>query len=169
MTITIRRAGPDDASPLLSYIQGIAAESNLYILSSVEDFNISVEQERRFLEEFTSADNSLFLLAQAEDAIVGVLSCQGGKRRKERHTVRLGISVHKDWRHRGVGRTLMERALEWAKQTAVVKRVELEVFVANAPAIHLYEKLGFQIEGRRRRAVCQDGQYFDILVMGLLL
>jgi putative acetyltransferase len=63
----------------------------------------------------------------------------------------------------------MARAVEWARNSGVVTRIELDVYVENARARHLYEKFGFEVEGRRRRAIFRDGQYHDDLIMGLLL
>jgi RimJ/RimL family protein N-acetyltransferase len=42
------------------------------------------------------------------------------------------------------------------------------VYPSNTPAIHLYEKFGFQLEGCRRKAKKLDGVHEDILIMGLL-
>ena len=44
-------------------------------------------------------------------------------------------------------------------------RVELEVFSDNPRAIHLYEKMGFALEGCRRMAVVKNGRYVDEYVM----
>ena len=47
--------------------------------------------------------------------------------------------------------------------------MELEVFAENGRAIHLYEACLFEVEGRKRRGVCKDGRYIDVLVMARLL
>jgi len=47
-------------------------------------------------------------------------------------------------------------------------RIELEVFADNARAVHVYEKVGFHMEGTRRRAIFKFGRYQDLHVMGLL-
>ena len=39
----------------------------------------------------------------------------------------------------------------------------------NDAAIHIYEKLGFEVEGRRRKAFKRDGEYIDSLTMALFL
>ena len=46
-----------------------------------------------------------------------------------------------------------------------LKRIELEVFVDNAAAIHLYEKFGFVIEGTKRKYAFREGEYVDTHVM----
>jgi putative acetyltransferase len=81
----------------------------------------------------------------------------------------LGISVRKDWCDRGVGTALLRAAIDHARAGGVVKRIELAVFAQNARAIHVYEKLGFRHEGRRRNAVLKNGRYLDDLIMALLL
>lgn len=49
-----------------------------------------------------------------------------------------------------------------------VHRVELEVYDLNPRARHVYEKVGFTVEGVRREALLWDGVYHDAIVMGLL-
>lgn len=65
---------------------------------------------------------------------------------------RLTIAVRKS--HRG-------KAL--AKKYKVL-RIELEVFGKN-PAIRLYERLGYEIEGRRKDAVEDEGTFDDVIFM----
>ncbi|HLA43236.1 MAG TPA: GNAT family N-acetyltransferase, partial [Aggregatilineales bacterium] len=81
----------------------------------------------------------------------------------------LGIVIHKEWRSRGAGNTLMNAAIEWARANDFVQRISLNVYDDNARAIHLYSKLGFKIEGRRHKALFKHGRYYDELIMGLLL
>jgi RimJ/RimL family protein N-acetyltransferase len=63
----------------------------------------------------------------------------------------------------------MAHAIEWARGTGFVSRIELCVFERNETAIHLYRKYGFKIEGWRRKAIFRDGEYLDDLMMALLL
>ena len=101
--------------------------------------------------------------------LVGMLDMMGGSRPESAHNAALGVSVARDWRDQGVGRALMTRAIGWARRTGGLSRIELEVFKDNARAIHLYERLGFEAEGVRRRAYVKDGVAIDTLLMALLL
>ena len=47
-------------------------------------------------------------------------------------------------------------------------RVGLVTLASNAPSLALYRKLGFVEEGRERQAIFRDGQYHDLIAMGLL-
>ncbi len=91
------------------------------------------------------------------------------KRKAFTHAGVLGMSVARAWRGNGVGQALMQEALRWARESSTLKRIELKVYVRNAAAVHIYEKFGFEVEGRRRNAVFQDGGYLDDYVMALLL
>ncbi len=59
--------------------------------------------------------------------------------------------------------------IEWARQTHVIRKIDLRVRVDNLPAIHLYEKYGFVREGCRTREFYLHGQFVDVFMMGLRL
>ena len=168
MDVIVRQARPEDAEQVIALVQRITSEPGISVLTGPGEFDMTVEQEQQFFRDCAAADNQVYLVAEVEGRIVGLLTCQGGKRQAVRHAATLGMSVAKEWRNQGVGSKLMARAVEWARDTGVVTRIELRVFTRNVAAIHLYEKFGFEVEGRLRRAVYRDGEYHDNLVMGLL-
>ena len=49
-----------------------------------------------------------------------------------------------------------------------LRRIELEVLETNSRGIHIYEKMGFVYEGRRRQAIYKQGRFQDILIYSLL-
>ena len=67
-------------------------------------------------------------------------------------------------RRRGIGRALLDAAVEWARRSAV-RKLELHVFPWNEPAIQLYEQFGFEREGLRRGHYLRDGVAVDALLM----
>lgn len=78
------------------------------------------------------------------------------------------MGVHPEYRRLGIGRQLVVQTIQKAKAKGL-ERIELEVFASNALAIGLYEKLGFLIEGRKKRARKLDGNYDDIIEMALFV
>lgn len=164
----IREAVGADAAAAIEHVQRLAEEPGINILLAPGEFALTVEQEETFIEEAAAADNSLFLVAERDGKLVGVLTCMGGKRQGNRHVTNLGISVAAAHRAQGIGTALLERAVEWARANPIVRRVELHVFARNAAARRLYERAGFEVEGQRRRAAFRDGEYLDDLVMALL-
>lgn len=47
-------------------------------------------------------------------------------------------------------------------------RISLKVFSFNDRAIRLYTKIGFQEEGNSRQSLFRNGQWHDIIHMGIL-
>ena len=136
----------------------------------VMEFTLGMPSERiadnqKYLESLGPDDH--VLVAEAEGRVVGIASLHvaGGKRR---HVGHIGIAVHDDFQNRGIGRSLMQVLLDLADNYLGLVRAELEVQADNPRAIHLYESLGFEHEGRKRKEVFRGGRYVDHLIMGRL-
>lgn len=71
-------------------------------------------------------------------------------------------------RNRGLGTEATRMVLAHAFETTSVNRIELEVYDFNPRARRVYERNGFQYEGRKRAALKFDGGYVDAIVMSIL-
>jgi len=78
------------------------------------------------------------------------------------------MAVRDDWQGQGVGTALMQAAVDLADKWLNLRRLELEVYTDNTPAIRLYEKFGFTIEGTLVDFAFRDGQYMDTYIMARL-
>ena len=98
--------------------------------------------------------------------VVGWCDITSTGRGSSLHVGTLGVGLLAPYRGRGLGRQLMQTAIEagWRK----FRRIELTVNASNHNAIALYLSLGFAIEGCKRQAVLIDGRYIDLYVMGML-
>lgn len=84
-----------------------------------------------------------------------------------RHKVDLwGVFVLPRLRGGGIGRALVETAVAHAHAHGAL-RVNLTVYLPNAPAVKLYESLGFVRCGTEPEAICIAGAYYDGLRMSL--
>ena len=140
-----------------------------FVVETLAD--VPLEKQQKCIENYNST-NSMYIVAEVPEPrprVIAELSCWGEPLEYSRHVTSLGMNVQREWRNLGVGSELMKRAIAWAQGTNLVTRVELEVYALNKPAIHLYEKFGFQIEGCKRRLVYQRGEYHDMLIMALLI
>ena len=87
---------------------------------------------------------------------------------RRRHSGGLGIMVRTDCQGQGIGTALLEAVLDLADNWLMLRRVELEVYADNQRAVRLYEKFGFEAEGRKREAAVKNGAYVDLMVMARL-
>ena len=78
-----------------------------------------------------------------------------------RHKAELwGTFVAPKHRGQGIARMLVGRAIEHGRNNAL-QRINLMVYIPNAPAVALYESLGFTPYGVEPKAVCLNGQFYD--------
>ena len=169
MEFAVREARADDAPAMIRYAQALFSEGGLDIPISPGEFTLTVEQEEAVVAEHAAAGNAVFLLALSRQGeILGMLNCHGSSRRALRHSCVMGISVARENRGAGIGTALLQAMVDWASASGI-KRIELNVYARNQRAICLYRSFGFQAEGRRRKAVFQDGEHLDDIVMSLLL
>jgi ribosomal protein S18 acetylase RimI-like enzyme len=84
-----------------------------------------------------------------------------------RHSGVLGMGVAATHRGRGVGAALLRATIE-AAAAGGLARIELVVRVDNGPAIGLYRRHGFEVEGTLRHYLVVDGAAYDALQMARL-
>ncbi len=108
------------------------------------------------------------LVAELDGRVVGSLTLHVEANARRRHTGGIGMGVHDAYQGRGVGSALVAAALDLADNWLGLERLELTVFVDNAPAIALYKKFGFEIEGTARRFAWRNGEYVDAYTMARL-
>lgn len=80
-------------------------------------------------------------------AIVGHVDLRARPEPSTAHRALLGIGILAAHRGRGLGRRLMEVAIEWAR-TQPLAWIDLATFAENTAALALYRKLGFVETGR---------------------
>ena len=78
------------------------------------------------------------------------------------------ILVAPEAQGKGVGARASTLILRHCFEELNLHRIELGVHEENKPAIALYEKLGFVLEGRKREALLRGGCRSDVLTMSLL-
>lgn len=79
----------------------------------------------------------------------------------------IGIADKKNW-SKGYGSETTRLMIKYAFDTLNLNRIQLHVAIENLPAVKVYEKCGYQIEGRLREAMFHNGKYSDFYVMGIL-
>lgn len=83
----------------------------------------------------------------------------------------LTVAVHPERQGQGIGSKLFEALIAKARtMDPPILRIELAAGAGNPGAVRLYERLGFQHEGRQvARGRLPDGRFEDDILMGLLL
>lgn len=104
-----------------------------------------------FFEEMREKYPDLFYVAEVDGKIVGYIMCREEaagfdlpRFRAKRRGHIISIAVLPEYRRRGIGRSLLAKALDSMRMRRLEECI-LEVRVSNTAAINLYKKLGFKI------------------------
>lgn len=164
--MVIRAAAVDDAEAMVVFLTDLYADPELDTIARRDP--PTREEERQVIRRANEVGRAFFLLAFAGEEMVGMLDLWAWEQPEGRHCGRLGMSVAKGWRGRGVGRRLIDEAIARAQRWEGFCRVELEVASWNHRGIALYEKAGFRYEGRRVKSMNLRGEPEDTLLMALV-
>lgn len=136
------------------------ARERRYLLQTT---GFSLEQTRAFIDGILAGGGVQFLAVEG-DRVVGWCDVVRSEIEGMQHCGRLGMGLLAEYRSRGLGAELLERAV-FAASKIGIERVELEVFSTNARAIRLYERCQFQHEGLKRKVRRLDGIKDDLVLM----
>jgi putative acetyltransferase len=160
--LSIRRAEPGDYEAMRQIMAGPRA-----IWGTLQLPFPSAESWRKRLAE--PPEGFFLLVACVAAEVVGHVGLQTFPNKpRRRHAAAIGMAVRDDWQGQGVGSALMQAAIDLAERWLNISRLELEVFTDNEPALRLYQKFGFVIEGTLVRFAYRDGQFVDTYTMARL-
>ena len=163
--IAVRRAEPGDAPALVALATAVSAEPEGWMIWTEWR---GVGDERRYLRAVRGHPDAAVLVAEVDGELAGRLSLARDPNPASHHVADLGLMVDIRFRRQGVGRALLEAAVEWAPEHGIAK-LELHVFPWNEPAIALYESFGFEREGYRRRHYLRPDGLADAILMAFHL
>ena len=163
LMLTIRKMKTHDAKRVLAAFNEIVADSK-WLLTGPGEGPKNVKEERAFIRSHLKSKNSILALAEMNGEVIGFAGGEGGKKNRNTHVVLIGLAIRKQWRGKGVGKTLMKYLLSWAKRIGIVK-LRLNVIENNKIAYNLYRKMGFIKEGYFRREIRIGRRYYNTIEM----
>lgn len=165
LNYTIRSAAPNDAKVLSDLRLQIDGETENLDREKGEAF-IDPTGFENIIKADTEKDNHLFLVAVAQDQIVGFSRCVGSPLIRFSHKVEFGICVLKDFWGYSIGKNLLKTSVSWADANGI-RKITLNVLETNDKAIQLYQNVGFEIEGLLKNdKILSDGKFYTTIVMG---
>ena len=166
--IIIRKVKKSDAEALIEYLNVIGGESD-FLTFGTGEFDVSVEEEENFIESILQSENALFIIAEVNEKIVGCLNFSGGPRQRIAHVGEFGVSVLQEYWGNGIGKELIKYLISWSKSSGIIRKINLRTRADNIRGISLYKKLGFLEEGIIKRDFLINNEFYDSLMMGMLI
>lgn len=164
MSITIEALQPSRAEAFRDCLDAVARESLMLGQSSAPP----LERVLAFVQETQDAGHPQYVAWDGQQ-VLGWADAIPMWADGLRHRAQFGIGLRREWRGQGLGQRLGEAVIRAARRQGRIARIDLEVRADNLPALRLYERLGFVLEGRRAMGLCHRGVFFETVEMGLIL
>ncbi|MEJ7152905.1 GNAT family protein [Staphylococcus ureilyticus] len=129
-----------------------------------------LESTKEFVEHviLESSTNKSYIMVEKEEEIpIGIISLINIDYKNRNAECIIDIGEKKHW-GKGYGSESLELLLDYVFYEMNLHRISLKVFSFNDRAISLYTKIGFQEEGNSRQSLFRNGQWYDIIHMGIL-
>jgi len=167
-SLIIREAEKVDAKTLLNFINYVAGETD-FLTFGENEFFMKGSELAEFIHKCEKTANMLMLVGDVKGELAGSLSFRGGERQRIEHTGEFAITVARKYWGQGIGTRLIETLIAWAKESGIIRKINLRVHENNRRAIKLYYRLGFVKEGFISREYLIDGKLYGNVFMGLSL
>jgi putative acetyltransferase len=100
--------------------------------------------------------------------IIGSASLSFNERKIMTHKAELSIAVHDNYQNMGLGTAMLEHVISIADMKGL-KKIWLLVDIENEVAVHLYKKVGFEIEAKLFKERYCDVKFGDCYRMAIFL
>lgn len=133
MTLEIRKWKPEDAE---QFVQ----------LTSEWGYETTLEKTREQLKRIGELDNAKVFVAETDGKVVGrILVAEHITLGSEPFAEVLGLVVSQNFRQKGIGSALIERAKDWSREKGF-KVMRLRANTKREVANRFYPKIGFALE-----------------------
>ncbi len=163
--IEIRPPKKEDLKIMWEYINDISQEKTFIRFQGEE---ISQEEEQQYLTaqlEKIKKHLAVQLMLLIDGKLVGLSGIDLGDK-IEKHVGLFGITIHKDFRGKGLGSKLMEAVInEAVKNLSQLEIIILAVYEENELAKQMYEKFGFVEYGNLPKGIKRASEYSNHIFM----
>lgn len=167
--VFLKTPAPEDAPEIMKFDLAVKNEEHLQG-NDPDEAPLTIEERAQWIRSCQSPDCFSLIGIYRGEVIAFLESRVRARPRMNSHVLRFFISIRRDFWGKGLGTGILTAMLEWAQNQARIEKVSLGVLSSNKRAIHLYRKLGFVEEGRKKREFqFSDGTYADDISMALFL
>ena len=154
----------------LADLPGITAIYNKAVAESVATFHVEPRTGQQQIDWFCDHDERFPIIAAKDgDVVVGWASLGPfSDRPAYDHTLEDSVYVAEDRRREGIGRMLLNRLIELAKERgchSLIAKIASEM----TPSIALHRSVGFEEVGRLRESGRKFDRWLDVTLMQLML
>lgn len=167
LDVIVRVAQVEDARAIIGLSQEVGSQTP-YLTFGKTGIDLTVAEEADLIRRYHQAQNSLLIITEVDDQIVGMANVTEGNNQKQRHVGELGICLVKEYWGYGLASMMMDMLMDFVAHSGL-KVLTLEVVKENQAAIKLYQRYGFTQVGTMSKRLNVDGIFYDSYLMEKVL
>ena len=153
-----------DAEKMLNYVRQACGETE-YLLRYPEEWNISVEQEKGWVNRNSTSPNDLAIACFVDGKVAGNCGIHFESGIKKAHCATIDIAILKDYWNIGIGSAMFKELIAVARKRGI-EIIEIEFIEGNERAKALYEKFGFKTVCEKPNVIkLKNGTYLKLIYM----
>ena len=126
---------------------------------------IAKQTANELVNSLKNVDHTTFGIELFSGELVGVIAMH--KKDFKNGTFGIGIKIFNSYRRKGYGEDALKIILRYGFYELRFQKCNMSCMHTNEGSIRLQKKVGFIEEGRQRRMIYTNGQYYDYLLFGL--
>jgi len=164
INVTIRVPEISEAQKLLELKRSYLKDTKT-IPMTIEEYPDDVNHESELIQKYRTSTNSLLLVAEFQNELIGNIDLTGSNRSKMFHTGVIGMGIKEQYRNLGLGRIFIESIIKWARDSSPLELIWLEVYANNNSGLNLYKSTGFKISGVVKNFFKEGNTHIDKIQM----
>lgn len=169
MKILTRKAVPGDGKAIIECLNESCSLTCNECVNRYACNNKFFPQDPAYIDKRLLMNNGSTIIALDKNLIVGLALFTVNKFSKTQHRAECGWFVRKSYMKQGIATKLVKELIKEAKKKGL-RRLEAESAVSNEASLRLAEKLGFEKEGIKQKALMLDnGKLEDTYILGRIL
>ncbi len=163
--VRLRAVEPEDADVFFAWNLDSETARMMDFVWPPQSLASNKEWAAKKAVERATGDEYMLVIEDPDGEVVGLINTHGIDRRVG--AFRYGFSVRSPHRRRGYASEAVLIVLRYFFEELGYQKCTVTVYANNEASQTLHEKLGFQLEGRLRRMIRTQGQFFDELHYGM--
>jgi len=129
---------------------------------------ISKKDQEQWYESFRNTKEQIrYIIETEEEGVVGFCGLKDIDH-KNGVATSAGIRIKKDTHSKGIATDAYMTLFKYAFFELRLHRINTSALEENAPSLHMMEKVGCKREGLKRETVFKNGEYHNVIVLGIL-